>query len=183
MRHVIQTREHGCEMKMASVSFLSLVTVAAIMELVPAAILIAQDTAQKTAEVLQVISEGAATGIFTNTTLRACCIIGSFLGGLLAVTLGPSAEDTQTKMLRRMGLKFTASAISGIVFTPLVLRWIKMTPDVDTTLCISASVAFLSVMTLALFIPWYENQVKGYLDRFAAKRELAAKLNPPDKGQ
>lgn len=154
-----------------------LLIVGAVTEVIPALVIIGQEPAEKTA---QVVAENG--GIFVDPGLRAWCVIGAFLGGLLAVTAGPPIDAVPSLMMRRMGVKFLASFVSGLLFTPLVFIYVlKISPNVDMTLAVSGSVAFVSVMTLHLFIPWWEKMFAAFLEKRAARLDLVDRLDRTDK--
>lgn len=102
--------------------------------------------------------------IYGNMPLIACCVLGSVAGALLAVALFSSKkEECQNTTMRKVCLKFGASQLSGMVFTPMIVRYINMVMSADNVVGISAAVAFLSVGTLQKAFSVWERHIEKKL--------------------
>ncbi|MEZ6097232.1 MAG: hypothetical protein R3C03_23915 [Pirellulaceae bacterium] len=108
------------------------------------------------AKVQQVDAEtGETVVVMLDSVLRAACLTGAFLGAILHICFWPIDEETSEKSrIRRVGIKFIASAIVGVVGTPTAIMWLKWPINFDRLIFVSATIAFLGVAvihTLARF--------------------------------
>jgi hypothetical protein len=87
--------------------------------------------------------------IYDNDRLRVICIIGALGGAVLNLGLYPSKEPG----IRPMVWKVTGSAVSGVVFTPVAIHWLGITPNIDNLLAVSFVMAIVSVGLLRKAIP------------------------------
>lgn len=110
----------------------------------------------------------SSPAIWDKSQLRLWCLLGSLGGAFLAVALIPSREHTGN-YARRLALKFAASGISGLIFTPIVIRWCGWPVDSDVVLAVSATVAMLAVGTLSALYPYWLKWVTGRADKFNEK--------------
>ena len=96
-------------------------------------------------------SAEAPVVVLLNASLRLACLSGALLGAL--ITIGLSQESDT---LRKLTLRALTAVVAGLAFTPLLLRWLGYTPDVDVVLGFSAGLGAVStavlkvVMTLSL---------------------------------
>jgi FtsH-binding integral membrane protein len=98
--------------------------------------------------------------VLIDATLRLACLSGALLGAL--ITIGLSKEgDT----LRALTLKALTAVVTGIAFTPLLLRYFEYTPDVDVVLGASAALASMSTVTLQTVISRWDKWVNKKLDQ------------------
>lgn len=103
------------------------------------------------------------SGILDTSALRICCLAGSAIGAVLAIAT--ESESTKTgNELRALARKLLASAIGGVLFTPLLMRYFQIRLDPDTVLCWSGVVAFLSVATLQIASGVYRKAIRKYLE-------------------
>lgn len=87
------------------------------------------------------------SGVMDSSALRLYCISGALGGAFVSICLFPVAEW-------QVGArKALASALSGVVFSPLLLHWWNMTLTVDYVLGISAAVALCSWSVLQVLAP------------------------------
>lgn len=121
----------ACEAAVTIVIAAALAAVAALT----AAIMPAVDTQQ------------AMTSIMDHQRLRLICVAGSICGGVLSVGL------FNAKTLRDLGIKFSCSTISGVIFAPMALRWLGWAADTDAVLFISGVTSLMSWSVLIAAVP------------------------------
>lgn len=117
--------------------------------------------------------EGAAASavildqtIWADTSLRAWCVIGSILGGTLAICIWlPDTQLGNEWLLRRILIKFLGSSISGLLFTAPALIYFGWRVNVDNVLSCSGAVAFSSVWLIHKLMP----KVEPIIDKVIAK--------------
>jgi hypothetical protein len=102
-------------------------------------------------------------GIWDQSTFRMCCLIGSTGGAILSVLIWPDTSGTDKQTVRALATKVISSAIAGWCFTPLVMRWLGWTIDVDTVVGASCTTAFASVATLQMIAALWVKYGPGVL--------------------
>lgn len=118
------------------------------------------------------IDDLASPAIWDKSQLRIFCILGSLAGAFLSIALFPP-KDGGTNMQRKLAIKFLASGICGVLFTPMFIRWMGLKVDVDSVLCISGIVAISGVSIVSSIMPAIER-------RFVTKISSELPL-PPEK--
>lgn len=99
-------------------------------------------------------------GVFDNMRLTCMCLVGALMGAFLAVALFPGEEVNQFST-RRLSLKFGASMVCGVAFTPMNIRMIHWMFGVnwyqsDLLIGLSATSAMLAVYTVHKLAPQVE---------------------------
>lgn len=85
--------------------------------------------------------------ILAHKTLRLYCLIGAVMGGLICIAI------TGGGTVREMAWKWLTGVCSGIVFTPLIIRWAGIHPGIDYIVGASAIVAILAWTSLHKLVP------------------------------
>ena len=98
---------------------------------------------------LSAISDGT---ILNDTQMRFACLAGALGGAVLSVLIFPPKMVTH----RTIASKFFASGISGIIFAPIALRWLRLPRDFDTVLGTAAGVALTAIGVLRIAVPLWE---------------------------
>ena len=113
--------------------------------------------------VLPTPAPAAALSVMDDARLRLICVAVSLGGAVLSVGL------FKLHHVRDMAVKLTCSSFSGILFAPMVLRWLGWSRDIDAVLAVSGFTALMSWTILQKAVP--------ALTRIAAKR---IELQPED---
>jgi uncharacterized protein YacL len=100
--------------------------------------------------------------LFENVALRSACAVGSVMGALLSILLFPCMS---ANALREMSAKFLASLISGVLFTPVVMRTSGLVMDLDHVVACSGAIAFFSVTVLHKSLPMLESTLGAWFQR------------------
>lgn len=108
-------------------------------------------------------SVGNTVVIFDDSKLRGWCIAGSCGGAILSIFLFPLPNP------KELAFKLLASGISGMMFSPMFLRWIGWQVDVDTVLFTSGGVALFSWGVLQILVPLVTKFVPPIFAWFAKK--------------
>lgn len=96
----------------------------------------------------------AALSLVDDNRLRLICVAGSLGGAVMSVML------FQVKTNRELAAKLTTSALAGIMFAPMILRYLKLADLTDAILAVSAIVALLSWTVLQSIVPMAANLLK-----------------------
>lgn len=96
----------------------------------------------------------AALSLVDDNRLRLICVAGSLGGAVMSVML------FQVKTNRELAAKLTTSALAGIMFAPMILRYLKWADLTDAILATSAAVALLSWTVLQSIVPMAANLLK-----------------------
>lgn len=88
-----------------------------------------------------------ALSLVDDNRLRLICVAGSLGGAVMSVML------FQVKTNRELAAKLTTSALAGIIFSPMLLRYLRWADLTDAILATSATVALLSWSILQTAIP------------------------------
>ena len=99
-------------------------------------------------------STASALSIVDDNRLRLICVAGSLGGAVMSVML------FQVKTNRELAAKITTSALAGIMFAPMILRYLKWADLTDAILAVSAIVALLSWTVLQSIVPMAANLLK-----------------------
>lgn len=94
--------------------------------------------------------------ILNDAQMRFACIIGALGGAILNVAIFPPRVATR----HAIAIKFVASGLSGMIFAPLAIRWLRLTPDFDIVIFISAAVALVAIRLIRLAIPLIEKKAE-----------------------
>lgn len=89
----------------------------------------------------------AALSVMDDERLRLICIAGSLGGAVLSVGL------FKLHHVRDMAVKLVCSSFSGVLFAPMVLRWLGWSRDLDAVLAVSGMTALLSWTVLQMAVP------------------------------
>lgn len=127
---------------------------AMLLEAVPGeqVVLADKDGEEKREEVVVIIGDNY---------LRAWCIVGSVFGSILSVALFPPSEKSQTVAVRRISVNCLISMISGVMFSPVLVRFYDLPRDGDWVLFTSGVVSLSSVSVLQLTVPLIPLMAKG----------------------
>lgn len=98
---------------------------------------------------LSAISDGT---ILNDTQMRFACLAGALGGAVLSVLIFPPKLVTRNTIAS----KFVASGISGVIFSPMALRWLHLPRDFDTVLGCSAVVSLIAIGVLRISVPAWE---------------------------
>ena len=90
--------------------------------------------------------------IIAHKTLRLYCLLGALGGGFIAVMLMSQANATA----REMAAKWTTGVLSGLIFTPWLMRVTSIAPYPDYILAASGAVSLLAWGCLHKLIPVIE---------------------------
>jgi hypothetical protein len=100
------------------------------------------------------VRQGKPLVIYEDTRLLMCCVIGSFFGAVLNVVISPGSTDLDTReAVRRMASKILASLMAGIIFSPMVIRYIGVELNLDSLLFVAGTTSFLAVGVLDGMVP------------------------------
>jgi hypothetical protein len=101
-----------------------------------------------------IIPEGMAhsLNIIDDSKLRLICISGSLGGAILSVGIFPPPASSG---VRGLALKISCSSISGVLFSPMVMRWMNFPIQTDEVLAIAGAVALVSWSTLQMAVPLF----------------------------
>jgi hypothetical protein len=95
--------------------------------------------------------------VMDDASLRLVCIMGSIGGALISVLLYPLPRT------KELIAKLVVSVIAGVMFTPMVVRWLNLSRDTDTLLFASCAVALLGYTSLQIIVPLAHKWVGGWL--------------------
>lgn len=93
--------------------------------------------------------------ILAHATLRLYCLLGALGGGVLAVLLTGGAG------FREMAGKWTVGVLSGLLFTPWIIKVFSIYPSPDYIVAASGAVALLAWGCLHKLLPVLERLVIG----------------------
>jgi len=99
-------------------------------------------------------SSASAFSLVDDNRLRLICVAGSLGGAVMSIML------FQVKTNRELAAKLTTSALAGIMFAPMILRYLKWADLTDAILAVSAIVALLSWTVLQSIVPMAANLLK-----------------------
>jgi hypothetical protein len=100
--------------------------------------------------------------ILDDERARLICLAGALGGGLLNLGLGLKEGD-KPPGIRVMVWKIFGSTVTGVVFTPFVVKWFGLTPNTDTLLGVSFVMAIVGVGLLRTLLPLYQRYVASKL--------------------
>lgn len=92
------------------------------------------------------------TTILTDTQMRFALLSGALGGAILSVLIFPPKLATH----RTIAAKFFASGLSGVIFAPMLHRWLALSRDFDSVLGFGAVVAIVAIGALRLAVPAWE---------------------------
>lgn len=95
---------------------------------------------------MEAMSNGTVV-IFEDFKLRGWCIAGACGGALVSILVFPLPKP------RALAFKLVASGISGMMFSPMIIRWSGLQVDVDTVVFVSGIVALLSWGCIQIAVP------------------------------
>jgi hypothetical protein len=104
--------------------------------------------------------------VYDDGHMIGLCVLGSIMGAFLAVAAFKPQSDGTTadpKRMHSLSLKFGVSMVSGVAFSPLIIR--NMVNDIspDIVVGISGIVALLAVTGLHKVSPMVEEYIKKRL--------------------
>jgi len=91
--------------------------------------------------------EAAGAAVMDDTRLRLICVAGSLGGAVLSVAL------FRLRTPREMAGKLVSSSVAGILFAPMLIRWLGWARDVDAVLAVSGVTALMSWTVLQSIVP------------------------------
>lgn len=112
--------------------------------------------------VLATLPALSADTVWDKQQLRMYCLLGSIGGAWLAITIFPPHTE-RGNVAQKLAFKFLSSSVSGLLFTPIAIRWQNWPLDVDVILAVSGIVAFLSWSLLKLAPALLERWLRGKL--------------------
>ena len=92
-----------------------------------------------------------AASLLDDSRLRLVCVAGSLGGAVLSVML----FTIQTH--KELAQKLISSSISGIVFSPVIIRYAHLESSTDLVLAVSAVTALLSWGVLQIAVPFAQS--------------------------
>lgn len=101
-----------------------------------------------------------AVNVIDDQKLRLICVAGSLGGAVLSVGVFPPRH------IRDMAFKLMCSGISGVLFSPVLLRWLGWSVDTDVVLATSGAVALLSWASLQVGVPKIVGILTGRIDKW-----------------
>jgi FtsH-binding integral membrane protein len=104
-----------------------------------------------------------ALSLVDDNRLRLICVAGSLGGAVMSVML------FQVKTNRELAAKLTTSALAGIMFSPMLLRYLRWADLTDAILATSAIVALLSWTVLQSAVPILAGIAKRKVEALDAK--------------
>lgn len=107
--------------------------------------------------------------ILAHKTLRLYCLLGALGGGMVGVLIMGQAGA------REMAGKWTVGVLSGIMFTPWLVKMTGAAPLPDTIVAASGVVSLLSWGCLHKLIPVLERLVVGRAKRILGDNEPTPK--------
>lgn len=148
--------------------FLGALVMGMIIQMVTAALMMldAEPTAQIVAEKVLAggnveVAVGPVVVIISDHWLRAYCIIGAVLGSILSIAVYPPKDMNQKSIIRKSATSLTVSLISGIMFTPVIIRYYDLPRDGDWVLFAAGTVSLLSVSVLSQILPILINSARN----------------------
>lgn len=113
----------------------------------------------------------AALNIIDDSKLRLICIAGSLGGAILSVGLmPPPPAQSERAFIRRLALRISCASIAGVLFSPMLMRWLHIEPQTDAVLAVSGIVSLASWSVLPLVV--------AILTKMAGKK-LDEQITPP----
>jgi hypothetical protein len=97
--------------------------------------------------------------IFDDFKLRGWCIAGACGGALVSIFVFTLPSP------RELAFKLLASGISGMMFSPMFLRWLGWPVDVDSVLFASGSVSLCAWSVLQVAVPLFTKIFKKEVER------------------
>jgi hypothetical protein len=101
--------------------------------------------------------------IFEDAILRSWCLAGAGLGAALSVAISKLESNDVWAAVQSVSRKISASALTGVIGTPLVFRYVGWDLNVDNVFVISSFTALLGVQILEMVIPLFQQHL---VDRF-----------------
>lgn len=92
-------------------------------------------------------STASALSIVDDNRLRLICVAGSLGGAVMSIML------FSVNSPRELAAKLTTAALAGIMFSPMLLRYLRWADRTDAILAVSAAVALLSWTILQSIVP------------------------------
>lgn len=113
----------------------------------------------------QEVIKAMDVNVMDDARLRLVCLAGSIGGALVSVLL------FQLPKIKALVAKLVVSGLSGMMFTPILVRHLGLTLDTDTLIASSGLVALLSYSVLQAIVPVLQK---------AAEKWLGMKVGAPD---
>ena len=104
-------------------------------------------------------STNAILSIIDDSKLRLICVAGSLGGAILSVGFFP--PERNGNVIRGVALKLSCSSISGVMFTPAIMRWFNIEFQTDIVLACSGTVSLLSWSVLQMAVPLITRIIRG----------------------
>lgn len=133
-----------------------------VMTLLASSVMLLADSFHTSANLAQVEVVTNYPLIWDTLGIRACCIIGSILGGFLSISIWVPNSDDFTVNVRRGAIKFFASICGGLIFAPVALRWTGIPIDPDTVMFMAGIMSFCTTSLIHKIIPLVESYLSKY---------------------
>lgn len=115
------------------------------------------------AETTVVTQEGPPV-IFEDTILITACVIGSFIGALINVYIFPvDVKSDPSTALRRTATKLLACVLSGVLFAPMAIKYMRLEFNRDSLIFIAGMTAMLGVSVLEVVVPLISTKIQNMI--------------------
>ena len=94
--------------------------------------------------------------VFDDLRLTSLCVLGSMLGAFLAVAVFTPHDSDESKNVKLLALKFAASMICGIAFSPWAIRYFSLALSSDVVIGASAAMAAVAIWIIHMATPLVE---------------------------
>lgn len=113
-----------------------------------------------------IIEDSRETVIYEDTRLLTVCVIGAFAGAVLNAFVSPMdvATSPQTAV-RRTAAKILASLLSGLIFAPMVVRYINIDINSDSLIFVAGTTSFLAVGVLEGLAPFLIGRIRDWIQK------------------
>ena len=109
-----------------------------------------------------IAAAASSVGSTSDERLVMHCVIGSIGGALLSIAVwdGPKKESVTTKDISGLRMKFAASFVCGIIFSPMVVvlteKWLDTSRGLPLVLAVSGIVGMVGTYTITVIRPVYD---------------------------
>ncbi len=103
--------------------------------------------------------------VYDDGRMIGLCVLGSIMGAFLAVAAfkPQTSPEADPKRMHSLSLKFGVSMVSGVAFSPLIIRNTIQSISPDIVVGISGIVALVAVTCLHKVAPMVEEYIKKKL--------------------
>lgn len=121
----------------------------------------------------------SSESLLTEQGLVAWCLIGSFGGAIISLTIWPPMSKDDRWESRRLYAKIAASFSSGLIFSPCVIEYTNMSRSYSSALAVSGAIASVGVYLLHKLMPIAEQALAAR----AKKRLGVTDDSEPDRSR